>query len=223
MLVSAAHFTSFGEMAMERFHLAVVAAVAVVLMSSTSHAQRGYSRILDRLGAAGLLVFEAVQDELKLTDEQRQRFTELHEEARNLGYQSDKKEEYERKLQELATKEEKTIKSTLNDKQKKRLEELYLQYKGPRALLREEVATKLGLDEAQRHKIKKIQDESRQIPQFDYRDATPEQRQKRVRDLVDRYEKASEDMLAVLRPAQKEAFEKMQGESFEFSRPGGSR
>ncbi len=205
---------------MKRFHLAV-AVVVMVAMTSTALAQRGGRRGFDRLGAAGLLAVEAVQNELKMTDEQKQKFAALREEGRNLRDLSG--EERRQKFQELAKKADETVKTTLDDKQKKRLEEIRLQLEGPGALARDEVAAKLKLDQAQKDKIKKIQEDGRPSERFDFRNASQEERRKYFAEARERREKTNAALLAVLTPAQKESFEKLQGEKFEMPRRGRNR
>ena len=198
---------------MKRFLLAV-AVLALVGMTSTAFAQRERGRGFGGFGPSALLSIEEVQKELNLTDEQKQKLEALRSDRGSLRDLS--REERRQKLQELAKKADETIKTTLDDKQKARLEELRLQVEGPNALTRPEVAEKLGLEQAQKDKIAKIREAGESTGRFDFQNATQEERQKYFAEARERREKANAELLAVLTPAQKEAFEKMKGAEFKF-------
>ncbi len=210
---------------MKRFPV-VTAAVAILViagMTSTASAQRQGGRGFGRGGAVGLVTMEAVQKELNLTSEQKEKLQTALRRERG-GNQNLSREERQKRFQELAKKADETIKNTLDEKQQKRLEELRIQREGATALTRPEVAKKLGLDEAQQEKIKKIvADNAQTRSRTSFQNATQEERQKFFAEARERREKENTALLAVLTADQKKAFEKMEGEKFTFPRRGRNR
>jgi hypothetical protein len=104
----------------------------------------------------------------------------------------------------------------LDETQQKRLEELRIQREGAESLTRAEVIAKLGLEQAQKDKIKEIAAAEDSAPRFDFQNATDEERQKYFAEARQRREKRNADLLAVLTAAQKTSFEKLQGAKFTF-------
>ena len=203
---------------MKRFQM-FVAIVALVGLSTTAWAQQQRGRgDFGQGGPAGLVAIPAVQEELNLTADQKQKLEAARGDRSSLRDLS--REERQKKIQEMAKKAEETIKTVLDEKQQKRLEELHIQSEGGSALVRAEVAEKLGLEQAQKDKIKQIQQQNASTDRASLRNATQEERRKAFAEARERREKMNADLLAVLTPAQKESFEKMQGEKFEFPRRG---
>ncbi len=116
----------------------------------------------------------------------------------------------------MAKKADETVKTVLDEKQQKRLGELEIQRQGAAAINRPEVAKKLDLDQAQKDQLKKIQADNAPTTRFDFQNASQEERQKFFTEARERRDKVNTALLAVLKPAQKETFEKMQGEKFTF-------
>lgn len=188
-------------------------------------------------GAAGLLAMPEVQKEIgiseadvtKLTEElralrperaaggNREDFRSLSEEQRNA-----RREEMRKQMAEIGKKTDEKIKATLTEAQYKRLNELRIQREGVGALGREDVAEKLKLTTEQKEQIAKLQEESR--PQFGRnrgeggnegeRPARPNLEEMRARR-----DKLNADVVALLTPEQKTAWESMQGAKFEFPAP----
>ena len=204
---------------MRRLHVAV-AVVVLVGLTSAAMAQQQRGRGFGQGGAVGLLMMEAVQKELNVTDEQKEKLQALRTDRGSL--QNLSREERRNKIQELAKKADESIKTVLDEKQQQRLEELRIQQEGAESLTRPEIAAKLGLDDAQKEKIKKIQADDDAAPRPN-RNATQEERQKYFAEARERREKRDAAILAVLKPEQKASFEKMQGEKFEFPRRGRTR
>lgn len=197
------------------------AVLAVCGLASTAMAQRPGGGFFGGGGAAGLLAIEEVQKELAITDAQKEKLKGLR--GDRADFQNLSREERTKKFEEIAKKADETIKSTLDEKQQKRLAELRIQRDGAGSLARAEVAEKLGLDQAQKDQIKKIQTDSTPTDRPNFQNATQEERQKFQAEARERREKANTAMLAVLTSAQKETFEKMQGAKFTFPerrRPG---
>lgn len=168
-------------------------------------------------GVMGLLSMTEVQTELKLSDEQKEKFQSLRGER---GTQENlSREERQKQREELARKADEMVKTVLDEKQQQRLGELRLQSDGPGSLARAEVAEKLELDQAQKDQIAKIRSENTPTDRTSFRNATPEEREKLMTAARERREKTNTALLEVLTAAQKESFEKMQGTKFTFPQP----
>jgi hypothetical protein len=200
---------------MKRF-LVLATVVACVGFTSSAFAQRGRGGF-DRGGVAGLLAIEEVRTELKLTAEQSEKLQALRGSREDReALQNLSREERQKRYADMAKKAEETIKTVLDETQQKRLAELRIQREGSEALTRAEVAEKLGLDQAQKDKIKAIEEAEDSDRDFDFQNATQEERQKYFAERRQAREKRDADMLAVLTDAQKESFTKMQGAKFTF-------
>jgi hypothetical protein len=177
-----------------------------------------------------LLGMPTVQTELKLTDEQKTKVTEVQDSMRtkmqeamsgidfqgmmNMSPEERTKAQADmRKKTEPVTKDadEQAIK-VLTPEQVDRVKQLQLQREGAAALSREEVAKKLGLKDDQIEKIKKLQETLSQPPQFDPNGDMQAQMQKMRDDRA----KAQKDILAVLTEEQTTKWKEMQGKEFTF-------
>lgn len=199
----------------------LVAFVALAGMTSTVCAQRQKERGFALIPGTPVYLLEkqAVQEELKLTDEQIQKLEALLSDRPVVQ----SREELERTRPARAKKANEAIKSVLDEKQEKRLEELRIQREGVRSLFRTEVTDKLGLEQAQKNKITEIEGQHTSanratLTKLREPRITPQERQKAFAEARERTKKTYADLLAVLTPAQKETFEKMKGEKFEFPR-----
>jgi hypothetical protein len=201
---------------MKRF-LMLAAVVAVVGVNSSAFAQQRGRGGFDRGGAVSLLLIEEVQNELKITAEQKEQLEALRGSREDReAFQDLSREERQKRIAELTKKAEETVKTVLDAAQQKRLEELRIQREGAESLTRAEVAGKLGLEQAQKDKIKQIVESSDSASDFDFQNATDEERQKYFAEVRERREKRNAELLAVLTEAQKETFQKLQGEKFTF-------
>lgn len=90
-------------------------------------------------------------------------------------------------------------------------------------MARAEVAEKLAFDAAQKEQIAKIAADSRPTERLDFQNATREEREKFMTAARERREKTNTALLAVLKPEQKEAFEKMHRAKFTFPERQGRR
>jgi Spy/CpxP family protein refolding chaperone len=185
-------------------------------------------------GPVFLLANEAVQKELNIAQEQREKLREIAQEMREGAgqrgdFQNLSQEERQKRvaeMQERAKKAEEKINTVLDAKQKERLEQLRIQREGASALARDEVAEKVGLAADQKEKIQKIQQEAR--GNFggggqNFRDLSNEDRQKLFAEMRERREKVANDILGVLNAEQKEKFEKLKGAKFDFPNEGRGR
>ena len=184
-----------------------------------------------------LLMMPEVQKELNITDDEK---TKLQSLATDTGkamqdglgqvdFQSFRdmtQEERQKAFDDLRKKGEEAMKKfdvdgkvagILDANQVKRLKELQLQREGAAALLRPEVAKKLGLSQEQQDSIKKIQDAARPTgrPTFDPNESQ-EDRQARIKKIRDQMDKAQKDSLAVLNDDQSLDWTNMLGKPFKF-------
>jgi Spy/CpxP family protein refolding chaperone len=106
----------------------------------------------------GLLRSQQVQQELKLTDQQRQRLEQLGEQWREKmrGLRDLPPEERRQKVEGMRAEVEKQLATILNEQQMKRLKQIALQVEGYAALERPEIADQVGLTKEQRQKIRDI-------------------------------------------------------------------
>jgi Spy/CpxP family protein refolding chaperone len=205
---------------MKRSYLAMTVLVVAGCASMALAQGRGGGGF-GRGGAAGLLAMAEVQKELSITDAQKEKLQALRGERGDL--QNLSQEERQQRFADLAKKADETIKSVLDEKQLHRLAELRIQREGASSLARAEIAEKLGLDQAQKDQVKKIQADNMPTTRPDFQNATQEERQKFMAEARERREKLNTALLAVLTPAQKESFEKLQGTKFTFPQPQGRR
>ena len=129
-----------------------------------------------------------------------------------------------RKLTEKATKKaNEEVAEILDTDQLQRLGQLQLQRAGLGALSRPEVAKHLGLTEDQQAQISKVQEDARSEGRgaFGDRNMSDEDRRAMFARMRENREKMQADILAVLTDEQKETFDKMKGEPFEFPRRQG--
>jgi len=231
---------------------ALVAMVAIVLATRVSLAQRpgGFGGGFGGPGGGNngnlnTLNLEAVQKELEITDEQKEKLKKLGEDvAKEMrdqfsGFRDLSREDREKKMEELQAKlktrgEEiqKEVDAVLTPAQRVRLKQVAIQIQGTRALDSKEVQEALGITDEQKEKITKIREESRAgMRDLFQPGGNREEAQKKMEEA----RKATEEKLtAVLTDAQKTKYEQMKGKKFEFDRtqlfggrggnqPGGNR
>lgn len=187
-------------------------------------------------GTSFLLQMDEVKKELKITDEQQKKLTELGEAARKelsstfgganreeLQKLSDEErrkrfDEMRKKGEEASKKTQAEVAKVLDAKQNERLGQLALQREGINAIGRSEVAEKLGLSGDQREEIEKIMTAAR--PTGGGFGGSQEERQAAFEKMQKAREKAQSDLTALLTPEQKAKWESMLGAKFEFPNRG---
>jgi Spy/CpxP family protein refolding chaperone len=165
----------------------------------------------------GLLRSPQVQQELKLTDQQRQRLEQLGEQWREKmrGLRDLPPEERRQKVEGMRAEVEKQLATILNEQQMKRLKQIALQVEGYAALERPEIADQVGLTKEQRQKIRDIlrqagekRREAFQQGQGDRQAAF--QRMREIRQWVDG------EIEKLLTAEQKKKWQELVGEPFKF-------
>lgn len=146
--------------------------ILIALLAVTAFAQRGQGQGGMRFGAGMqnsgifLLMRADVQRDLELSSEQKSKLDAIQqesmeqmrtmfEEMRNSGGGFESMRETMEKFQAEVTKKAHAV---LNDQQRKRLKEIEVQLQGNRAILNPEIQKDLGLTDAQKAKIKSLQD-----------------------------------------------------------------
>jgi hypothetical protein len=214
-----------------------IALLAVAADSTTAQEGgrrgRGFGRffVVQKVSLAQL---EEVQEELKLSDQLQEKVAALSddfsEQTRSIFEESEGDREKMRegfmKVQQEANAE---LDKLLDEGQRERLQEIYIQVNGAGALQDETVAAALKLTDEQQEQLQKARDASRQeFMDAGLRDLDDEERTRKIEELnKSRDEKA----LAVLTDDQRAAFEKMKGAELEvdlsrlpgFGRGGGQR
>jgi hypothetical protein len=171
-----------------------------------------------------LAAIEKVQTELKLSDEQKTAAKEisdkLSEESRDLrggGGGGDRAAMLEKSAKLNADADEK-LAAKLDDAQKKRLTEIFIQINGTSAVTDKAVSAALKVTEEQQKELAEVNAKNRQarMEAFqNFRDMSPEERTEATAKLT----KASDELvMAVLDAAQREQFGKMKGQAFEIDR-----
>jgi len=207
----------------------VVAALAVVAISSPALAQRGGGRGFGggRMAGGnllGLLGQKPVQEDLKLTDDQVKKVDEQVEKQREV-FAALRDLTPEERQKEAATQAEATKKSLseiLKEDQLKRLKQISLQQRGGQALTDAEVASALNLTTEQKDRITAIQDgvqsQMRELFQAGAAGGDREELQKKGQELRTA---TDQKILAVLTDAQQAKFKEMKGEPFKGELRGG--
>jgi hypothetical protein len=195
-----------------RFALIVLA--STFLLVAPAHAQqraRGGVRP-GSVTSARLLAVDAVQTELKLTDEQKKKASGINETlttGRRELFKKVAKDSRERtdKVAELDKNADTSVKELLSDEQEKRLAELLLQVNGSSELLKKDVADALQITEEQHKKLAEANRANAKARKAALENFEGD-RQAKTAEL-----KQEEDnkLLAVLTDEQKKKFDAMQG------------
>lgn len=187
-------------------------------------------------GFFGLLQNEKVQKELNLTEEQKSKIRELVKGAleemreRAGGMESLTPEQRRERFQKLreqsaerAEKARKQLLEILSPGQLERLKQLRLQIQGLAVFTDPEVASALQLTEEQKQKLRQlhqeVQKQTREVWES-ARNLSREEREAKRGEFREKmqqiHKEAMSKALDILTPEQKEKFEKMQGEKFDF-------
>lgn len=176
-------------------------------------------------GTLFLLTQKSVQEELKLSDEQVKKVTELQEKQREAfqGFGDLSQEERRTKMQEMAKTQNEAITKLLKPEQLKRAKQIALQQQVSRTLAftlnNEEIAKTLNITDEQKEKIRDIQSKAREETQGLGRDEEGFKKRQEINKAT------NEKVMGLLTAEQKAKLKEMQGEPFkgEIANPFGGR
>jgi Spy/CpxP family protein refolding chaperone len=214
-----------------------VLAGLLALLVATAQAQRpGRFGAGGGLGGGLLLANKSVQEELKITDEQKTKIEEIAKESRektdailgkiDLQDKDNLKEAFAKrreafeqnkdKVNEINQTSEKAMLAILDDGQKKRFKQIETQVGGLASFQKEEVVKALNLTDDQKEKIKVIaEDVGKDIGDLQkeaFRDKSGEARKK----IASLRKESMEKAVAVLNDDQKAKWKELTGEPFEL-------
>lgn len=231
----------------------LVSAVALLAVASFAQGggQRGFGRGGGNMGPTSLLGRDDVQKELKITDGQKTKLTELGAIRGQRGQggqgggqrgqggqgggggaqggqgggqrgQGGQGMDPEEMRKRMAERE-KTIMDVLEAGQRTRLRELWIQRVGNAAVLREDVQTELKFTTAQKDQVKALQDKQREVGQaLREKMMNQEITREEMMEASQKNQKTMNDKLGeVLTAEQKEALKKMGGAAFKFDEDNG--
>ncbi|MBI1913624.1 MAG: hypothetical protein HYS12_02545 [Planctomycetes bacterium] len=219
---------------MRNFCKASLSLALVVMLASPALAQRQRQRPGGGFGGGNLLTNKSVQDELKITKEQKEKIDEAskkiqekmqkaREEFRDL-----KQEERQAKFQALQkeTTEELTKAADLTSEQKKRFGQIQLQQLRTRAFTNADVQKQLKLTDEQKETIKTALKEGEDKIQEETKGLDRRTDGQKIREIRQKVGKATQGKIAAsLTSEQKKTWADMVGEPFEVKfeqrRPGG--
>jgi Spy/CpxP family protein refolding chaperone len=191
--------------------LSAAAALALALPATAPAQQQGQGRGRGGFGGA-LLAIPKVQEELKLTAEQKDKIKDVFAKLRDLA-----REERQAKTAEAV----KTVTDSLTAEQKTRLKQLERQREFPGVLVRdEEVVTALKLTDDQKSKLKEIAEEIRPQRPAQGQGRPPFDREALAK-LAEKRKEAVKKATDLLTDEQKKTWATLTGDKFEFPAFGG--
>jgi len=179
----------------------------------------------------GLLNNPQVQQELKLTEEQRDKVSalseQLREKFRGLGQELRglSPEEREKRIRAVNEEVEKELAKVLKKEQLQRLRQIALQVEGMAALARPEIAKQVGLTEGQQQQIREILREANEKRRALFQQGPPADRQAMFREMQKIRQWVDEQISKLLTEQQKKKWQELIGEplKLEFRPFGGPR
>jgi Spy/CpxP family protein refolding chaperone len=204
----------------------------VLLAASPAFAQRQRGpggRGGFEMNATQLLGMEKVQEELKITDDQKAQFTKITDKYKEemATARKDMNREKMGELRKAETEEiDKAVPTVLKADQVKRLKQLEVQASGLRALSKENVQTSLKLTDAQKKSIKDSTDELTKDVQEMFQSAGGDRTKmaEMFTKIQGMQKEALEKAVNSLNDDQKKEWKELNGAKFEFpARTGGRR
>jgi hypothetical protein len=118
----------------------------------------------------------------------------------------------------LTQEAETKLKQVLDETQQKRLQEVWIQIGGPAVLDDPQIVAALKITDQQKQQLEEIAQTSREKRRTLFQDAQDATREQRRAQMDQLREQTNEQRLAVLTDQQREQFEQMKGQPFEFDR-----
>ncbi len=216
---------------MRTLSLRALAAGAAVLLAIPALAQFPGRGGFGPQDPAMLLLNKGVQDELKLSDSQKEelhKISEKQQAARQKAFESgdrEKGKEAMRAAFEESRKEADKVREALKPEQGKRLHQIELQVKGVRAFADPEVQNQLKLSDKQKEEIKEVaesteKDLSEVRQGFREARGNPEKMKEIGKKVQALSHEGMEKISGLLTADQKNAWKEMTGEKFELKMEG---
>ena len=184
-------------------------------------------------GPGSLLTNKSVQEELKVTDDQKKKIEEVakkaneaySEKVKGLNFREDR-EKFAAAMKEATTALDKQLPDVLKEDQVKRFKQIRTQQLRNRAFSDADIQTALKFSDAQKDSIKKISEEARKSVEEKTKDLDRRRDFQKINEIRQAVDKESKEKInATLTSDQKKAWKEMVGEpfevKFEFRRPGG--
>jgi len=183
-------------------------------------------------GPGMLLQNKGVQKELKLSDEQIQKITDLTQKIRDKHKddfaalekldQQERREKGMELFRSIGEETNKELASVLKPEQSKRLKQISIQQRGSQAFNEDDVQTTLKLTDDQKDKIKTLNEDAGKEMREIFQNAQGNFREAGEKVSALRKE-TMEKVLALLTDEQKKSWKEMTGEPFEVKFEGGPR
>jgi Spy/CpxP family protein refolding chaperone len=215
--------------------LAALCVLAVCADSASAQGgRRGGGRGFGGFGFGGrsyhqieLATLSEVQENLKLTDDQKTKVSELNdefrEERRNQGFGGRGGGGGGGNFEEMMAARAKMnadfaakLNDALEEPQQKRIQEIYVQVNGTNTLTEEPMAMALKLSDDQKEDLQVALDDQRQAMRDAFQDFQDMSDEERTAELAKLNKERDEALLAVLTDEQKSQFETMKGEKLEI-------
>lgn len=194
-------------------------ALSVLLAGlSSSSAEDKKSTPTPNVSLHQLVANEAVQAELKVTDDQKKAIEEVAAEARTAlkGIRKLTPEERQKKTAETRKTVEGKLEKLLKAEQSKRLTQIDLQQRGPLVLTQKKIAEQMELTDAQKKEFRELQQnitkETAKLREGGTKGAELNEKTAKLR------QEASEKIVKALTDAQKKNWQKLTGEAFDLAK-----
>jgi hypothetical protein len=199
------------------------AGILLVALAQNASAQppraNGFARLF-LVPAATLAQLEEVQKALELTDDQVAELEELNEE---MGEQ--RREAFEngagdfdkmrKEIVKVYAESHEAVMKALGEKQRPRMQEIYVQINGTNVLQDKQLIEALKLTEEQQEELEQAATSSRQDAFSFFQEARDMSEEERAEEIEALVKDRDEAMLGVLDEEQKKEFEKLKGEKLE--------
>lgn len=191
------------------------------------------SMMLMGFGPSGPNIRSDIAKELALTSDQEKKLRDLQAEQMEKmmsmrgqgGGQADEaeREKMRKTMTEMMTTADKNALAVLDEKQRKRLHELWIQQQGNRAITHEPIQKELGLSDTQKAKIKSLVDKSNQANQALFQKMRNQEIDfQEVRETSEKNGKVlNEELGKLLTTDQAKKLKEMGGAEFKFENQGG--
>jgi Spy/CpxP family protein refolding chaperone len=208
-----------------RVFIAVGSLALLLAVADTASAQQGRrGRGFGTVSEAQLATLDQVQTELKLTAEQKSKLTDVDEKLSsqrrelfqdsNQDNRDERREQYAKAVSEATTQ----VRAALDENQKKRLRELWIQVNGAAVLDDEEVAKELKITDDQKRELEQVADANREAAREAFQGLGELSQEQRTEKFNQLRRESEQRTLGVLTPEQREQFEKLQGKKVEIDR-----